>query len=333
MPTTSKRSTWTATPRWPTAGNSPSEVPRTGAIPQEQVFKTREQVNKASWFAADDGRISRSRRVARLARPSRQVRSRSTSPIRGRATPSATTPTRSSPTSYHLDDEKLMYPFYEKAVKSGSKTSASTRDVRAGGRGEVPRLRPYADVSDVGKRPTKGLPQLNFLIYHSGYRWIGATPPRAWPSLTRPVAARGPATSRDPGKVWRQQCLRRSGGSSSRGPLWPSRASAAGIDGDGCQAGLAPTTCSGVTDALWTGRRSGRSRDCAVSKIPEDMQQKYGSSRWSGDGLIKNASLPKTPVRLYKFRQRARTRPARPLCRNQADYVQNGPGRSNLRYG
>ena len=72
-----------------------------------------------------------------------------------------------------------MYPFYEKAVKAGIKNVCIHKGLFAPAVEEkFPRLRPYADVSDVGKA-AKDWPQLNFLIYHSGYRWVGATPAEA----------------------------------------------------------------------------------------------------------------------------------------------------------
>ena len=47
--------------------------------------------------------------------------------------------------------------------------------VRAVVEKQFPRLRPYADVSDVGKA-AKDWPQLNFVVYHSAYRQVGGTP-------------------------------------------------------------------------------------------------------------------------------------------------------------
>ena len=44
--------------------------------------------------------------------------------------------------------------------------------VPAVGRKAIPQLRPYVDVSDVGKA-AKDWPQLNFIIYHSGFRNVG----------------------------------------------------------------------------------------------------------------------------------------------------------------
>ena len=77
---------------------------------------------------------------------------------------------------WHADDEKLMYPFYEKAAKAGIKNVCIHKGLFAPGvEKQFPRLRPYADVSDIGKA-AKDWPQLNFLVYHSAYRWVGGTP-------------------------------------------------------------------------------------------------------------------------------------------------------------
>ena len=77
---------------------------------------------------------------------------------------------------WHADDEKLMYPFYEKIAKAGIKNVCIHKGLFAPAVAEkFPRLLPYADVSDIGKA-AKDWPQLNFLVYHSAYRWVGANP-------------------------------------------------------------------------------------------------------------------------------------------------------------
>ena len=83
---------------------------------------------------------------------------------------------------WHLDDEKLMYPFYEKLVKA-SKTNPSLANVCIH-KGlfppaiteKFPHLLQYCDVRDVGKA-AKDWPQLNFVIYHSGFRFVGGSYP------------------------------------------------------------------------------------------------------------------------------------------------------------
>jgi predicted TIM-barrel fold metal-dependent hydrolase len=51
----------------------------------------------------------------------------------------------------------------------------------------------YADVRDVGKA-AKDFPELNFIIYHSGFRFTGALKKRARISLTKLGASIGSPT-------------------------------------------------------------------------------------------------------------------------------------------
>src|SRR3984893_7875009 len=156
--------------------NSPSEVAEDWFIPQEQVFKTREQVNKEAGsrrmmahFTITPGWpgwLDQVDKAIEVYKPD-SWKGYTVGDNTHKALPHY---------PYHLDDERLMYPFYEKAVKSGIKNVCIHKGLFAPAVEEkFPRLRPYADVSDVGKA-AKDWPQLNFLIYHSGYRWIGATP-------------------------------------------------------------------------------------------------------------------------------------------------------------
>jgi len=89
---------------------------------------------------------------------------------------------------WRLDDEKLMYPAYEKFVKAGIKNVCIHKGLFAPSlEKKFPRLREYADVRDVG-RAAKDWPQLNFVIYHSAYRHVGGSPQVAmaeWDSTGR----------------------------------------------------------------------------------------------------------------------------------------------------
>ena len=80
---------------------------------------------------------------------------------------------------YRLDNEKLMYPFYERLVKWSKDTCrvwsmfVFIRDCsRHRWSEQFPHLVGYCHVGDVGKA-AKDWPQLNFIIYHSAYRWAG----------------------------------------------------------------------------------------------------------------------------------------------------------------
>jgi predicted TIM-barrel fold metal-dependent hydrolase len=79
--------------------------------------------------------------------------------------------------AWNLDDEKLMYPFYEKAIKSGINTicihkGLMPRDYEKAFAGTWQ----HATVDDLGKA-AKDWPGMNFVIYHSALRpWLADTP-------------------------------------------------------------------------------------------------------------------------------------------------------------
>jgi predicted TIM-barrel fold metal-dependent hydrolase len=79
--------------------------------------------------------------------------------------------------AWRLDDEKLMYPFYEKAIKSGINTicihkGLMPRDYEKAFAGTWE----SATVNDLGQA-AKDFPGMNFVIYHSALRpWLSDTP-------------------------------------------------------------------------------------------------------------------------------------------------------------
>ena len=97
---------------------------------------------------------------------------------------------------WRLDDEKLLYPFYEKMREGRHQQRLRAQgSVPAVGRAAVSALRDLCDVGDVGKA-AKDWPQLNFIIYHSAYRFLGGgRRRRRWRSSSRPVASSGSPTS------------------------------------------------------------------------------------------------------------------------------------------
>nr|MDJ0897129.1 amidohydrolase family protein [Alphaproteobacteria bacterium] len=79
--------------------------------------------------------------------------------------------------SWRLDDEELMYPFYEKVTKAGINTicihkGLMPRDYEKAFAGTWE----TATVNDLGKA-AKDWPEMNFVIYHSALRpWLADTP-------------------------------------------------------------------------------------------------------------------------------------------------------------
>ena len=182
---------------------------------------------------------------------------------------------------WRLDDEALMYPFYEKAVKAGIPTLCIHKGLLPpdyeksfGGVWE------YATAWDIGKA-AKDWPQMNFVIYHSALQGVSRT---AGPGVGGVRADRphplGQRSGGDPTEVRRHQRLCRArhgvcqlGGGASK------VLRRAGRYADQ-RHGSRPRHV-GHRLGLVRAHRNGKSRRCAGSEIPDDMQKKYGCLRRS----------------------------------------------------
>ena len=313
--------------------NSPSETPEDWFIPQEQVFVTREKVNK------DAG----SRRMLAhftftpgwpgwLDKVDEAVERFKPDSWKGYSV-GDNTHKEAANHPWHADDEKLMYPFYEKAVKSGIKNICIHKGLFAPAVAEkFPKLLPYADVSDIGKA-AKDWPQLNFLVYHSGYRWVGAKPAEAMAEFDQ--------TGRTSWTSNLAEIPEKYGVTNVYGDLgqlfaWTAvsepRLSAALMGM--LVKGLGPDRILWGTDALWTGAPQWQIEGLRRLEIPEDMQKKYGfKPLGAADGPLKTAIFSGNSARLYGLQRQAELTRNDRFAALKADYDRNGPGRSNLRYG
>jgi predicted TIM-barrel fold metal-dependent hydrolase len=313
--------------------NSPSEVPEDWFIPQEQVFATRERVNREAgsrrmlahftitpgwpgWLDQIDEAIERFK------------------PDSWKGyTVGDNTHKELAKHPYRLDDEKLMYPFYEKAVKSGIRNVCIHKGLFAPAvEQRFPHLRPYADVGDVG-RAAKDWPDLNFLIYHSAYRWVGGNPADGMAEFDR--------TGRSSWTSELAEIPEKYGVTNVYGDLgqlfaWTAVAEprlAAALMGMLIK-GLGVERVLWGSDALWTGAPQWQIEGLRRLEIPEDMQKKYGFAPLGpADGPTKTAILGGNTARLYGLQRQAELSRHDRFAALKADYVANGPGRSNLRYG
>jgi len=175
--------------------NSPSEVAEDWFLPQEVAFATRERVNKEAgskrmmahfiitpgW----DGWLDQIDKAVEVYKPESW---------KG-YTVGDNTHKEKANHPYRLDDEKLMYPFYEKAVKSGIKNVCIHKGLFA------PRSRrnsrtcgPMPMSAMSVRRPRTGRSSISSSITAA---IAGSAPsrPMAWPSSIRPAAAPGSAIS------------------------------------------------------------------------------------------------------------------------------------------
>jgi predicted TIM-barrel fold metal-dependent hydrolase len=241
---------------------------------------------------------------------------------------------------YRLDDEKIMYPFYERLGK-WSKDHPGVVNVcihkglfPPSVERQFPHLVGYCHVADVGKA-AKDWPQLNFIIYHSAYRWAGGgTPEDAWAQLSR--------TGRIEWVNDLAEIPAQYGVKNVYGDLGQIFAQSTMADPRIC-AFMMGTLIKGLgadhvvwgSDAVWTGSPQWQIEALRRLEIPEEMQKKYDlKALGPADGPIKRAILGENNARLYHFNppQRSALENDR-FARIKKEYQESGASRSNLTYG
>jgi hypothetical protein len=189
-------------------------------------------------------------------------------------------------------------------------------------------------VADVGKA-AKDWPQLNFIIYHSGYRFAGGgTVEQAWEQLQR--------TGRVEWVSDLAEIPAQYGVKNVYGDLGQIFAQSTMADPRVC-AFMMGTLIKGLgadhvcwgSDAVWTGSPQWQIEALRRLEIPDEMQKKYGFAPLGpADGPLKKAILGDNNARLYKFtpQQRSALENDR-FAGIKEKYRQEGEDRSNLSYG
>ena len=231
---------------------------------------------------------------------------------------------------WRLDDEKGTYPAFERFVKAGIKNVCIHKGLFPPSiEAQFPRLRPFVDVSDVGKA-AKDWPQLNFIIYHGGYRHVGGDPIFAWEQFEK--------TGRSEWVTDLAEIPEKYGVTNVYGDIGQLFAFST-IAQPKLAAALMGTLIKGLgadhvvwgTDALWTGSPQWQIESLRRLEIPEDMQKRFGfAPLGAADGPVKTAIFGGNSKRLYGFVEGAT---ADRFDRLKADYLAAGATRTNLRYG
>jgi predicted TIM-barrel fold metal-dependent hydrolase len=240
---------------------------------------------------------------------------------------------------WRMDDEKLVYPAYEKFVKSGIRNVAVHKGLYPPGmENEVPNLKRYAKVDDVGKA-AKDWPQLNFFIYHAGYRYAGGPPLEGasdvgsalfektgridWVSDLVEIPQKYAVTNvySDVGASFANCCI-----------SYP-RLAAAMIGM--LVKGLGADHVVWGTDSLWFGSPQWQIEALRRLEVPEDIQKQYGIAPLGpADGAIKRAILGLNSARIFGLNTGAKAAwTSDPLSERRTAYLAAGPDRSNLAYG
>ncbi len=236
---------------------------------------------------------------------------------------------------WRMDDEKTTYKAFEKFAKAGVKNVCVHKGLFPLAMDKLyPNLRPYVDVSDIGKA-AKDWPQFNFHVFHSGFRHVGGDPAlgrEEWEKTHRLSWVSDLAEIPEKFGVNNVYCD--TGQIFAMTVVSEPRVVAAmlGILVKGLGA---DHVCWG-TDAVWTGSPQWQIEGLRRLEIPEDMQKQFGfKPLGAADGPVKTAIFGGNNARLYGINQKraeAEMRGDR-LTALKAEYERQGPEPSNLRYG
>jgi hypothetical protein len=235
---------------------------------------------------------------------------------------------------WRLDDEKLVYPAYEKMVKSGVRTLCIHKGLLpADYESSVEHWR-HARVDDVGQA-AKDWPQIDFVIYHSGLK----------PFMTSPdeSIAQFEQSGRMDWVTDLAEIPAKYGVSNVHGELGTAFASSA-VTHPRHAAALLGTLIRGMgtdhvlwgTDSVWYGSPQWQIEAFRRIEIPEDMQKKNGfAPLGAADGATKNAILAGNAARLYGLDLKVVSQNAKidRLAAHKREYEAGGAERSNLAYG
>lgn len=234
---------------------------------------------------------------------------------------------------WRMDDEKVAYKGYEKFLRAGLVNVCVHKGLFPPSiEQQFPHLLAYSDVRDVG-RAAKDWPQLNFVIYHSAYRFAGGGKVEdAWAQFEK--------TGRIEWVTDLAEIPSKYGVTNVYGDLGQIFAQSTVADPRVCAAmlgqlirGLGADHVVWGSDAIWTGSPQWQIEALRRLEIPEDMQKKYGFKPLGpADGPVKTAIFGETNARLYKYERRTALATDR-IAALKEEYEKSGPARSNLRYG
>ncbi len=236
---------------------------------------------------------------------------------------------------WRMDDEKLTYPYYERALKAGVRNICVHKGLfPPSTEARFPQLLPYCRVDDVGQA-ARDWPQLNFIIYHSAYRYAaGGSVEEAWAQIE--------ASGRVDWVSDLADIPSRYGVSNVYGDLGQIFAQSTMVN-PALAAFMLGTLIKGLgsdrvvwgTDAIWTGSPQWQIEALRRIEIPEGIQRRYGfAPLGDAEGPVKSAILGENNARLYNYSMAQRAALAGDqISLGRERYHADRPSRSNVAYG
>jgi len=234
-----------------------------------------------------------------------------------------------------LDDDKLMYPFYEKIVKAGITTVCIHKGLLpADYEKSWPGVWEYATVKDVGKA-AKDWPKVNFVMYHGALRNFLETPDAALAEFEQTGRIKWATDLAEiPAKHGVKNVYAEVGTAFATAAVASPRLAAAFIG----------TLVKGVgadhviwgSDSVWYGSPQWQIEALRRLEIPEEMRKKHGFAPLGpADGKVKTAIFGGNSAKLYGLQVRSAQHgiTTDKIAAIKAEYVAAGGTRSNARYG
>jgi predicted TIM-barrel fold metal-dependent hydrolase len=235
---------------------------------------------------------------------------------------------------WRMDDEKVTYPFYEKILKAGNNIVCVHKGLFPPSAAQQwPHLLAYSDVRDVGKA-AKDWPQINFVIYHSAYRWAGG-------GKASDALAQFEQTGRVEWTSDLAEIPEKFGVKNVYGDLGQIFAQTTVVEPRLCAAlmgilikGLGHENIVWGTDAIWTGSPQWQIESLRRLEIPEDMQRKHGfKPLGAADSPVKAAIFGGNSKKMYNYDEKKAGLENDRVTKIKEAYLRNGPSPSHLRYG
>ena len=246
-----------------------------------------------------------------------------------------------SPSKYpwRLDDEQVMYPFYEKAVKAGINTICIHKgllppDYEKSFAG----VWEYATTWEIGKA-AKDWPQMNFVVYHSALRPFLELPDQAWAEFETSGRIKWASDLAEiPQKYGVNNVYAEIGTSFANSAVAHPKFSAAFVGT--LVKGMGVDHVLWGTDSVWYGSPQWQIEALRRLEVPEDMQKKYGLPALGGaNSMTKQLIFGGNAARLYRLNLKAADNAPMPaysedrLAALKSQYELAAKDPTNLRYG